>query len=539
MKFEEKLKKYGKKELFDEYCSFLDLSIDEYMKIQNSLLEEQIELWQNSKIGQHIIKDKRINNISEFKKIIPLTKYDDYAEILLKKDDSYLPLPASLWIETTWEGGTHPVKVAPYTKGIIQTLFTNMCAMMMIATGKERYDFDIKSSYHMLYGLAPLPYATGLIPLGLDDQIGVEFLPPTKIASSLSFSERNKLGFKMGMIEGIEYFFGLGSVAYYVSNSLSQVGSGGKTDLTPFIRHPFRLMKLIKGKNQAKKENRPLLPKDLFSLKGFVVAGTDNRLYKDELERMWGVKPLEIFAGTEPTFIGTELYSRQGLTFFPDACFYEFILEEDLLKEEQDPKYIVPTYTMDQVQENHVYEIVLSVFRGGAFMRYRVGDMYRCVSVKNSADKTNIPSFVYIDRIKDIIDIAGFTRISKNSIDQVISLSKLDIVDYIAKKEIDADQKPFLHLYVEIDQNSSINEAITVDVIREHLSVYFKYFDQDYGDLKKILGIEPLQVTILKNRTLTLYNEPIRKINPSAHDIQKLLDFMKKDFDIKGGSHFG
>ena len=312
MKFEEKLKTRGTKEVFDEYCSFLDLNIDEYMQIQKSLLKEQILLWKDSDIAKSIIKEDKINDYNDFKKVIPLTSYEDYADILLKKDDRYLPSKTSLWIETTWEGGKHPVKVAPYSKGMIETFFTNMCACMLIATGKHRYDFDVKKTYHMLYGLAPLPYATGLLPLGLDNQIGVKLLPDVQSANALSFSERNKLGFKQGIVEGIEYFFGLGSVTYYVSKSLEKMGGGGSVNYSQLLRHPRRLVRLIKGKYQAKAEHRGLLPKDLFDLKGFVVAGTDNDLYKDDLEKMWGVRPLEIFAGTEPTLIGTETYGRNA-----------------------------------------------------------------------------------------------------------------------------------------------------------------------------------------------------------------------------------
>jgi hypothetical protein len=39
----------------------------------------------------------------------------------------------------------------------------------------------------------------------------------------MSFGERNVKGFKMGLSEGIEFFFGLGSVAYYVSLSVAQM----------------------------------------------------------------------------------------------------------------------------------------------------------------------------------------------------------------------------------------------------------------------------------------------------------------------------
>lgn len=48
------------------------------------------------------------------------------------------------------------------------------------------------------------------------------------------------------------------------------------------------------AKHKCKKEGREILPKDLFELKGFMVAGTDNNCYKDELEELWGVRPMEL-----------------------------------------------------------------------------------------------------------------------------------------------------------------------------------------------------------------------------------------------------
>ena len=539
MKFEDKLKTLGKKEVFDEYCSFIDLNIDEYMEIQNSLLKEQVEIWRESKLAKTIIKDHKIESVKDFKKVIPLTTYDDYADVLLRRDDSYLGAHSSLWIETTWEGGARPVKVAPYTRGMLETMFANMCACMIIATGKKRYDFDIKKTYHMLYGLAPLPYATGLIPLALDDQIGVGLLPDVETATKLSFSERNKLGFKQGIVKGIDYFFGLGSVTYYISKSIGKLGGGsGSSSINKLelLKHPLRLKHLLSGLAKAKSEGRELMPKDLFDIKGFVVAGTDNDLYKDDLEKMWGVRPFEIFAGTEPTLIGTELYSREGMVFFPDACYYEFIAEEDLRKQELDPTYELPTYTMDEVVENTNYELVLSVFKGGAFMRYRVGDMYRCVSTKNGADKLKLPLFKYIDRVRDVIDIAGFTRITENTLDEVIKLSKLDVAKYLATKEIDHNNRPYLHMYVEMRTNAYCSDAITEHVLKDHLEAYFKYYDSDYKDLKKILGIDPLKITILPMNSLSKYPHKLRTINPSIHDVQSFLKYVKNYEDLTGGS---
>lgn len=123
---------------------------------------------------------------------------------------------------------------------------------------------------------------------------------------------------------------------------------------------------------------------------------------------------MELFAGTEPSMMGTETWTRKGMYFFPDNAFYEFITEEDMLKNHADPSYIPPTYLMDEVRPGEKYELVFTILKGGAFARYRCGDMYRCVGLENREDETRIPRFEYVDRVPWIIDIAGFTRISEN-----------------------------------------------------------------------------------------------------------------------------
>lgn len=51
MKFGEKLKKRQYDQMWSEYCGFLDLDIDGYMRIQTRLMEEQIALWSGSALG--------------------------------------------------------------------------------------------------------------------------------------------------------------------------------------------------------------------------------------------------------------------------------------------------------------------------------------------------------------------------------------------------------------------------------------------------------------------------------------------------------
>ena len=79
MKFEDKIKHH------QEYCGFLDLSMDQYMGIQNRLMLEQIDLWRKSPLGQHILNGKQPKTVDEFRQMVPLTTYDDYADVLLQK----------------------------------------------------------------------------------------------------------------------------------------------------------------------------------------------------------------------------------------------------------------------------------------------------------------------------------------------------------------------------------------------------------------------------------------------------------------------
>lgn len=548
VRFEDKLKSLQPDAIWQEYCGFLDLDIDGYMQIQNRLMLEQISIWSNSSLGKYLLDGKVPRTIDEFRKAMPLTTYGDYSDILLQKQEDMLPDKPIIWIQTTWEGGKNPIKVAPYTKSMLDTYKNNVLACMILSTSTEKGKFNVKSTDTFLYGLAPLPYATGLYPLALSEEIGIEFLPPVKEAVKMSFSERNKKGFKLGLSKGIDFFFGLGSVAYYVSLSLSSMGGGskkkageGSSGKKLFKYSPSMLLRFMRAKYRCKKENRDLKPKDLFKLKGFMCAGTDNDCYKDDLEDLWGVRPMELFAGTEPSCIGTETWTRDGLYFFPDACFYEFIPEDEMIRSLDDQDYEPRTYLMSEVIPDEKYELVISVLKGGAFVRYRVGDVYRCVGLENNADKTKIPRFKYVDRVPNIIDIAGFTRISENCIRDVVELSGLAVHGWFAVKEY-KQNRPLLHMYVEMKRESLANSAITKDILNEHLSVYFKYVDNDYKDLKRILGMDPLEITILKCGTFDEYikrtGKTIRTINPSPYEVMELLELQREDYGMNRGWHF-
>lgn len=527
MNLEEKLKEHQYDAIWKEYCGFLDLNIEEYMLIQKRLMEEQIQLWSNCDLGKSILKGKTPKNLDDFREMVPLTTYDDYADVLLNRRAEMLPGNPITWIQTTWEGGKHPVKVAPYTRSMLDTYRSNVVACLLLSTSKKKGEFDVAVTDKFLYGLAPMPYMTGLFPLALREDIHMRFLPEIDEAVNMTFSQRNKLGFKMAMKEDVEFFFGLGSVAHAVSLSFGAAGSSAGRLSSLLKCKPKMIYRILKAKMVCKKENRALMPKDLFRLKGFMVAGTDNRCYKDDLEKLWGVRPMELFAGTEPSIIGTETWTRNGMYFFPDACFYEFILEKDMYQMMEDTTYQPKTYLMDEVIPGEKYELVITVLKGGAFARYRVGDIYRCVGLTNKEDNTKIPRFEYIDRVPSIIDIAGFTRISESGIQNAITLSGLPIKDWVAVKEYNEENRPYLHMYVEIPSKDLVGRAMSTQILKEILTTYFKYIDHDYSDLKKIIGMDPLEVSIVRCGTFAAYEErnhkKIPNMSPTFFELRDLL----------------
>lgn len=519
MKFQDRLRNDSRESLWQEYCGFLELDMDAYMYIQERLMKEQLGLFCASGLGRQLLGGRQVSSVDEFRRVMPLTTYDDYANILLTRRADMLPAPPQIWLQTTWEGGHRPTKLAPYTREMLDSYKHNTLSIMMLATATDRGEFNVKMHDRVLYGGAPLPYVTGLLPALLEEDIHLNWLPDMNVNSQLSFSQRIKKGFEMAYGGGLDYMFAIASVANYITEAFSKKsGSLRRIRISPAIAARY-----LKARYVCRRDNVPMLPKDVFRIKGFVAAGTDARYYKARLERAWGIEPIEIAAGTESSCMGTETWHHDGMIFFPDACFYEFIPEEEYMRGRDDPSYVPRTCLMPDVSANRNYELVITSLKGGAFARYRIGDVYRCMG---TVGMNNVPRFSFVDRTPDIIDIAGFTRITESSIRDVIALSRLDIENWTARKEYDAAYNPYLHMYVEMMHDSDNCAAVGIRLLTDQLSAYFRYFDSDYADLKKLLNVEPLKVTILKTGTIARYERAtgrkLPRINASAHEISDM-----------------
>jgi len=274
-----------------------------------------------------------------------------------------------------------------------------------------------------------------------------------------------------------------------------------------------------------------MLPKDIWSLKGVVGGGTDTAVFRDKIKDMWGRYPLNIYAFTEGLVVAVQTWDYRGMTFLPHLNFLEFIPENESLRSRQDPSYQPKTLLLDEVKGGVNYELVITSFLGGALVRYRNGDMIKITSLRNEQLDIDIPQMEFHSRVDDLIDIAGFTRLTERIIWQAIERSEIDCKEWtVRKEEIEETQK--LHLYLELKENGYGQEENVAIAIHEQL----KELDKDYANLESFLGLRALEVTLLPDNAFQAYRLKqqaagadlgrlkVPHINPSDSVLDFLLD---------------
>ena len=242
-----------------------------------------------------------------------------------------------------------------------------------------------------------------------------------------------------------------------------------------------------------------MLPKDLWPLKGIAVVGTDASIYKNKIKEMWGRYPLDLYGSTEGVIMAMQTWDYQDMTFIPFINFLEFIPEEESVRLSLNPGYWPRTLLLDEVEAGENYEIVITNFRGGPFVRYRVGDMIRITSLRNESLGIDTPQMRFESRVDGLIDLAGFTRLTEKTIWQAIENSGLAYEEWTARKE--ARDKPVLHLYLELKQNGDKGAKEVAAAIHHQL----RELDSSYADLESMVGLQPLEVTLLPDGAFQEY----------------------------------
>lgn len=483
-------------EVWQMYCGFLDMTLADFMAVQERLLLEQLHLVNNSPWGEHFLNGAKPATVGEFRRVAPLTRYEDYASHLGERREDLLPRKPITWGHTSGRSGQY--KWVPFTQEMFTKAGLRIMTAFILAMARRHGEVRLKEKDVLVYNAPPRPYASGIALVSVEEQFPFRFVPPAEITESLSFQERLELSFKMAMVTGIDI---VGSITSVLVKLGERFASGsGSTKLSADLLHPQAIWRIGRALVRSRLAGRPMLPKDLWPVKGVICGGTDTGLYKDIIAEYWGVTPYEVYAATEAGITAAvQSWDKKGMYFFPDSVFLEFIPEEEWTRNRDAPDYTPSTVLLDEVLTGQRYELVITSLDGGAFLRYRMGDMVRFISLQDQDAGIALPSMVCVGRSDDLIDLAGFTGlIDEPMIGRAVFDAGFSYEDWSARKEASAEGA-VLHIYLELKGSAPI------EAVQSRIHENLRALNPFYADLETVLQVRPLRVTLLKPGTFRAY----------------------------------
>lgn len=492
----DELFKTGNQErIWQKYCGFLDLSLQEFMEIQEQLLMEQIELVYGSPLAKKFMP-KKPKDVSEFRKFVPLTTYEDYAPYLNEKNEDFLAVKPYLWTCTSGRGGTS--KWVPYTEKAAERAAICSTAVMILACATRKGEVNVGNGVRVLHNLPPRPYMSGTLVYLVPQLLDMRFIPPPDEYEDADFQTRIRAGFEIALRTGVDFLTSIATVLVKMGERFTE--TSGQLKFNRRMLHPQIMWRLIRAWLHSKREGRTLLPKDLWPLKGLALYGTDTSIYREQLIHYWGKEPLETYASTEAGLIATHAWNKKTMTLVPSSCFLEFAPEEEWLKSREDKDYQPSTVLLDEVEPGERYEVIITSFYGMPFLRYRLGDLIKIVALEDEEAGIKLPQMVFESRADDLIDIASFPRLDEKTIWQAIANTGIKYEDWSARKEYEKNT-PVVRLYIELREEIEAAEVERL-IHQELVSI-----NPDYRDLENMVGIRPLRVTLLPAGSFPRYYE--------------------------------
>ncbi len=483
-------------EVWDKFCGFLDLDMPGFMAIQERLLLEQLHLFSSSQLGRTLMRDRAPTTTAEFRQVVPLTEYADYEPYLSEKRVEVLPREPYLWARTSGRSGA--AKWAPYTEQGYAKMGERIMAAVILAAATERGDLRLAPGDVLVYNTPPRPYSSGVALVSLAEIFPFHFVPPLDMTEEMSFQQRMEWSFQTALVTGIDVIGSITSVLVKIGERFAQGAGGGR--LSRQALHPKALLRMVRALIRSKLARRPLLPRDIWQPKAVMAGGSDTALYREKIMYYWGVKPHEQYSSTET--LGTaavQAWDKKGLYFFPDAVCWEFIPEAEWMKNRDDPTYQPQTVLLDQVEVGQRYEVVVTSFDGGPFLRYRMHDLVRFISLTDVENGIKLPSMIFAGRSDGLIDLAGFTgAMDEPMIAQSVHETGIAYADWAARKESGRDGA-FVHLYIEL------RDGATAQDVRSGVADNLRRLNPFYADLENMLEVRPLQVTLLAKGTYQAY----------------------------------
>jgi hypothetical protein len=494
-------------EIWQRYCGFLDLTIDEFMETQEHLLMEQLEIVLDSSLGKKLMGDKKPKSLEEFRHVVPLSTYNDYTPYLNKHNDGLLAVEPAYWIHTSWTKGAY--KLVPWTPHFDEVCCGDIITAFILASCSKKGEVNLRPNDKVLLTLPPRPFASASLASSMVQRTSLRPILPMNEAEDVTLDKKIEKEFHQALVKDINYVICMSSILSHTTKEYTRLSSMIKPSWRMlFNLHRKVLIRLLGAYITGKGQNG-LSPKDLWSPKAIISWGTDTSMYQEQLSEQWGKPLYQFYACSEAGFLATQSWNHSGLIFFPDSAFLEFLPQDSAGSEE--------TLLLNELEMGKQYELVITSFYGMPFIRYRVGDLIKVVSLADEDTGIRLPHISIGGRIDQIVDLFSIARLDEATISQAIDDLDAECKGWVARKEYD-DGKPILHLYIELKGNT--------DDLSHKIHRRLRAIDRHYREAVHTMKVNPIKVTCLAKGSFK-NNNWNHRLNVSDPVIQQLTKEIK------------
>ena len=516
---------------WERFTGFRNLTVEQFCEIQEQLLVEQIRTIGASKLGMRLLRMSKPRSAEEFRENIPFTTYADYTKYLDPVARKDLPSFEYMWVHTS--GAQARYKYVPYTRRAYTRMLDILMGGFLLSTAREQGEVRIGPGSTIMYNVPPRPYLSGFVAFGMERRFGLKGVLEPAVAEHMEFKTKVRTNFEAAMESKVDLIISLTSVLVSAGEQFEDsmaLRKNGNNSRGNRAKLSWRAkLKLANAVLKAGLNGRRPRAGDMWDPKGIIGWGVDTPVFRDRVKDYWGVAPREIYACTEGGVMGVQSKGANGMVFNPYMNFLEFLPASEVARLEADPTYAAQTQLLCEVAPGEKYEVVISSYYGMPFVRYRLGHQIRFLEPSGAE---SLPEFEFLGRSDDRLDIAGFTRIDEKTMWQAVRDTGLPIGSWTARTE-SRDGKPILHLYAEADDGIAQAEA------EDKLHMALRAEDDFYRDLEDMLGIRPLEITLLPSGTWDrYYDSRLRqglelhylvppRMNSSEDDVSELVNLAR------------
>jgi len=530
------------RELWKEYCGFLDKSFSEQVEYSEKKKEEHFEKWKHTKTANHICPE----GVTKFEDI-PITTHKDYPilhEFGEKMEHLSQTVPREkeerLWdywdrigkqaapmlegwmveeyalcLKTSGTSGGS--KWFAQGEGYLKNMIKYAIASVIMGCSDDWGDTKIRKGDKILTMMAPPPYGTAGATKAWDTLFCC--VPPVQIMEETT-SMRKKMNMVLKTIksgEKIDYIGALPQTLYLISQYL--------TAPAKVLKDRYQSMNLGIGKfiiYLKYLQSRLIPPKykrvsEMISIKGLGIGATGYGLYLNPLKEQYGADPFNIYVNSEAgvVMVGS-LKRKQDFIPLLEHEYLEFMASDGEIKK------------VDELEKGGEYTLIITPF-DSMLVRCNPGDLFRVVDFENNG----LPIFSFESRVISLINIYGYLDLSEALAREVLIKAGLGATDAWAIAKLTEPSEHLLFLMEKEWDYSEEEASRTIFNGLKEISEDFQNLIRDFNieQPTKFIKVEYLPKGAFMRYTMKRAKEgvpygqmkPLKLINPEHSEIIDIL----------------